>query len=90
MRSSIPPSLERSSNGFSPSGSTESVVRLEHEISLNLPKYIRGAARTVLTINIISQQLYVICRCCPSSYVGSVFRLHTVCVCFPSTRKLKR
>jgi hypothetical protein len=44
-------------------------------------------AYTVHTINIISQLQYFVSRCL-SSYVGNVFGLHSICVCFPSTRKL--
>jgi hypothetical protein len=44
-------------------------------------------AYTVHTINIISQRQYFIARYL-SSYVGNVFGLHSICVCFPSARKL--
>jgi hypothetical protein len=44
-------------------------------------------AYTVQTINIISQRQYFIARCL-SFYVGYVFGLHSMCLCFPSTRKL--
>jgi hypothetical protein len=42
---------------------------------------------TVNTINIISPRQYFVARCL-SSYIGNVFGLHSICVCFPSTRKL--
>jgi hypothetical protein len=44
-------------------------------------------ACTVHTKNIISQRQYFVARCF-SSYVGNIFGLHSVCVCFPSIRKL--
>jgi hypothetical protein len=44
-------------------------------------------AFTVHTINIISQRQYFVAHCL-SSYVGNVFGEHSICVCFPSTRKL--
>jgi hypothetical protein len=54
-------------------------------------KGIRGVAdkeaHTVYTIDIVSQRQYVVAHCL-SSYVGDVFGLHSICVCFPSTRKI--
>jgi hypothetical protein len=44
-------------------------------------------AYTVHTTNIISQRQYFAARCL-SSYVTNVFGLHSICVCFPSARKL--
>jgi hypothetical protein len=41
----------------------------------------------VHTVNIISQRQYIV-GCCLISYVDNVFGLHSMCVCFPSTRKL--
>jgi hypothetical protein len=46
-----------------------------------------GVAETVHTINIISQRQYFVARCLVS-YVGNIFGFHSICVCFPSTRKL--
>jgi hypothetical protein len=42
---------------------------------------------TVHTFNIISERQYFVTRCL-SSFVGDVFGLRSICVCFPSTRKL--
>jgi hypothetical protein len=44
-------------------------------------------AFSIHTINIISQQQYFAAHCL-SSCVGNVFCLHSICVCFPSTKKL--
>jgi hypothetical protein len=44
-------------------------------------------AYTVHTVNIISQRQYFVARCL-ISYVGNAFGLHSICICFPSTRKL--
>jgi uncharacterized membrane protein len=42
---------------------------------------------SIHTTNIISQRQYFVARCL-SSYVSNVFELRSMCVCFPSTRKL--
>jgi hypothetical protein len=44
-------------------------------------------AYTVHTINIISKRQYFVARCLISS-VNNIFGLHSMFVCFPSTRKL--
>jgi hypothetical protein len=44
-------------------------------------------AKTVHTLNIVSQRQYFVARCL-SSFVGNVFGLHSICFCFPSARKL--
>jgi hypothetical protein len=42
---------------------------------------------TVHNVNIISQLQYFVARCLSYS-VGNVFGLHSICACFPSTRKI--
>jgi hypothetical protein len=44
-------------------------------------------AHTVHTINIISQRQHFVGSCLILC-VDNVFSLHSICVCFPSTRKL--
>jgi hypothetical protein len=43
-------------------------------------------AYTVQTVNIISQQQYFVGHCL-SSFVGNVFGLHSIWICFSSTHK---
>jgi hypothetical protein len=70
-------------------------VNLCHQGPLRVNgKGIRGVGRvsdketyTVHITNVISPQRYFVAHCL-ISYVGNVFGLHSMCICFPSTHKL--